>query len=106
MSENTKTEIPVKINYDNKQNYNHNNKNNENQNKNNFNQKKFMKHNYKLYFFITLWALFITIIYFINSNTPENRARKVYEANKQTYNQLNNIKNILNWKDIKEDLKK
>jgi hypothetical protein len=54
MSENTKTEIPVKINYDNKQNYNHNNKNNENQNKNNFNQKKFMKHNYKLYFFITL----------------------------------------------------
>lgn len=97
MSENIKQEIPVKINYDNNKNHNHNNNwnHNQNQNKNNLNQKKSMKYDYKLYFFITLWLLVITFIYFSTSKTPENLAKSVYDENQKTYNQLQNIKHIL-----------
>lgn len=93
MSENIKNEIPVKLNYDNNKKQNNHNWNNQNQNNNN--AKKSMKHDYKLYFYITLWVLFITLIYFLTIQTPENIIKWVYEDNQKTYIKLKNLESII-----------
>ena len=75
---------------------NHNNNNHNNHGDNNKPKKWFDYITYWLYFMIFLNV--VLVYYIISKPSLENQALILYNENKNTYTQMQNLKNILNWK--------